>query len=129
MLVNNASGKPIPAERMDAVKKLVASAIGAGQNPHITVVDLPFEDMTAAAIVPGTAWWNQPWMAGIEQNALLALAGLLALFGGVLPLLRRVTATGLRMQPALARAAASGGGAAPTSGGRRGRRPAGGAGA
>ena len=128
VLVNNASGKPIPAERMDAVKKLAASAIGAGQNPHITVVDLPFEDMTAAATVPGTAWWNEPWMAGIEQNALLALAGLLALFGGVLPLLRRVTATGLRMQPAPARAAASGGGAAPRAAAVAGGGPAGGSG-
>jgi flagellar M-ring protein FliF len=122
VLVNNASGKPLPAERMDAVKKLAASAVGAGQNPKITVVDLPFEDLTQAAIVPGAPWWTEPWVNGVEQNAMLALAGLLALFGGVLPLLRRVTAGGPRVVGSAGAARASGGGggapgAAPGRGG------------
>jgi flagellar M-ring protein FliF len=106
VLVNNASGKPMPAEKMDAVKKLAASAIGAGQNPHITVVDLPFEDLTQASIVPGAPWWTGPWVAGVEQNAMLALAGLLALFGGVLPLLRRFGPAGARVAGAGGRGAA-----------------------
>jgi flagellar M-ring protein FliF len=109
VLVNNASGKPMPAEKMDAVKKLVASAIGAGQNPHITVVDLPFEDLTQAAIIPGAPWWTEPWVGGVEQNGMLAIAGLLALFGGVLPLLRRVGTPGFRVAGAGARAAGGGG--------------------
>ncbi len=113
VLVNNASGKPMPAERMDAVKKLVASAIGAGQNPHITVVDLPFEDLTQVAAVPGAPWWTEPWVGGVEQNAMLALAGLLALFGGVLPLLRRVGTSGFRV-------AGAGGRALPAAAARRG---------
>jgi flagellar M-ring protein FliF len=111
VLINNASGKPMPAERLDAVKKLVSSAIGAGQNPHITVVDLPFEDLTQAAIVPGAPWWTEPWVGGVEQNAMLAVAGLLALFGGVLPLLRRVGSPGFRVAGAGGRAAGGGGGA------------------
>lgn len=114
VLVNNASGKPMPAEKMDAVKKLASSAIGAGQNPHITVVDLPFEDLNQVATVPGAPWWTEPWVGGVEQNAMLALAGLLALFGGVLPLLRRVGAGGLRAAAAGGRAA--GGGAARAGG-------------
>jgi flagellar M-ring protein FliF len=116
VLVNNASGKPMPAEKMDAVRKLAASAIGAGQNPHITVVDLPFEDLTQAAIVPGAPWWTEPWVSGVEQNAMLAVAGLLALFGGVLPLLRRVGTSGLRMAGPGGRAAGGGAGAARAAG-------------
>ena len=100
VLVNNASGKPLPAERMSAVKTLVASAIGAGQNPHITVVDLPFETVGEHISVPGAPWWTEPWVAGVEQNGLLALAGMLALFGGVLPLLRRVTSPPVRVAAA-----------------------------
>lgn len=100
VLINNASGKPLPAERMSAVKTLVASAIGAGQNPHITVVDLPFETVSEHISVPGAPWWTEPWVAGVEQNGLLALAGMLALFGGVLPLLRRVTSPPVRVAAA-----------------------------
>src|SRR5208283_353882 len=36
VLVNNPTGSPIPAERLQSVNKLVASAIGAGQNPRVT---------------------------------------------------------------------------------------------
>lgn len=90
VLVNNPADSPIPAERLQAIQKLVTSAIGVGQSPHVTVVDLPFEapDGTAAAIAP--VWWKQPWMAAVGQDALLVLAGLLALFGGAFPLMRRL---------------------------------------
>ncbi|HEY1795485.1 MAG TPA: flagellar basal-body MS-ring/collar protein FliF [Stellaceae bacterium] len=116
VLVNNASGKPMPAEKMDAVKELVSSAIGAGQNPHITVVDLPFEDLTQAASVPGAPWYTESWVSGAEHNAMLALAGLLALFGGVLPLLKRVGAPGLRVAGAGGRGVGGGAGAARAAG-------------
>jgi flagellar M-ring protein FliF len=92
VLVNNATGKPLPAARIKSVETLVSSAIGAGQNPHVTVVDLPFETATMGGGDPLTPWWNEPWVAAVEQNALLALAGLLALMGGILPLSRRVAA-------------------------------------
>jgi len=103
VLVNNASGTPLPPERIKSVQTLVASAIGAAQNPHITVVDLPFEGMAASGGEPG-AWWKQPWMAAAEQNALLALGGMFALFGGVLPLLRRVATAAAVPVPARPRA-------------------------
>ena len=110
VLVNNPTGSPIPAERLQSVNKLVASAIGAGQNPHVTVVDLPFEDAGGMSIDPGAPWWKEPWMAAVGENALLAIAGLFALFGGVFPLLRRLSAS----QPALAVAGArASAGAAP----------------
>ena len=49
-------------------------------------------------------------MAAVGENALLAIAGLFALFGGVFPLLRRLSAA----QPALAAAGArASAGAAP----------------
>jgi flagellar M-ring protein FliF len=92
VLINNASGKPLPTARLDAVRTLVTSAVGAEQSPHITVVDLPFETAGASVAGPAAPWWTAPWMAPVEQNALLAVAGMLALFGGVFPLLRRVAA-------------------------------------
>ncbi len=85
VLINNPSGSPLPAERLQSVNKLVAAAIGAGQNPHVTVVDLPFEAADGQAPVTIGPWWREPWAAAVEQNALLALAGLLALFGGFFP--------------------------------------------
>lgn len=90
VLVNNPTGSPLPAERLQSVNKLVTSAIGAGQNPHVTVVDLPFEPVGGMAADPTVPWWKEPWMTAVGQNALLAFAGLFALFGGVFPLLRRL---------------------------------------
>jgi len=98
VLVNNPSGMPIPAERIQAVDTLVRSAVGAGDNRHVSVVDLPFAEEGAPAGETSRGWWQEPWMVGVGQNAALALAGVLVLFGGVFPLLRRVTAS----QPARA---------------------------
>jgi flagellar M-ring protein FliF len=90
VLVNNPTGSPLPAERLQSVNKLVSSAIGAGQNPHVTVVDLPFE-LPDATNVPMTGqWWRAPWANAVGQNALLAVAGILALFGGFFPATRRL---------------------------------------
>jgi len=91
VLVNNPTGSPLPAVRLESVNKLVASAIGAGQNPHVTVVDLPFEATDGSVAIPTGPWWREPWAGAVGQNALLALAGLFALFGGFFPLLRRVS--------------------------------------
>jgi flagellar M-ring protein FliF len=90
VVVNNPTGSPIPAERLQSINKLTASAIGAGQNSHVTVVDLPFEVATDTVSGVPLPWWRAPWMEAVGQNALLAMAGLLALFGGVFPLLRRL---------------------------------------
>jgi flagellar M-ring protein FliF len=90
VLINNPSGKPIPAERVQSVNTLVASAIGVGENRHVSVVDLPFAEEGAAAGEPTPPWWRQRWMTTVEQDALLVLAGLLVLFGGVFPLRRRM---------------------------------------
>jgi flagellar M-ring protein FliF len=90
VLVNNSSGSPISAERLQSINKLVTSAIGAGQNPHVTVVDLPFEAAAESNADTPAAWWKEPWIAAVGQNALLAVAGLFGLFGGVFPLLRRL---------------------------------------
>ncbi|HXC30270.1 MAG TPA: flagellar basal-body MS-ring/collar protein FliF [Stellaceae bacterium] len=90
VLVNNPSGSPLPAERLQSVNKLVTSAIGAGQNPHVTVVDLPFEPPDTANVAMTGPWWRAPWASGVGQNALLAVAGLLALFGGFFPATRRL---------------------------------------
>jgi flagellar M-ring protein FliF len=103
VLVNNPSDTPMPAERVKAVDTLVTSAIGAGENRHVTVVDLPFAEDGAAAGEAAPPWWRQRWMTTVEQNTLLAAAGLLVLFGGVFPLLRRI---GVRHGP-IARPAAA----------------------
>ncbi len=89
VLVNNPTGSPIPAEKLQSVTKLVGSAIGIAQHPRVTVVDLPFEPLDAPSAVAGP-WWREPWAGAVGQNAALAMAGLLALFGGFFPLLRRV---------------------------------------
>lgn len=93
VLVNNPSGSPLPPARLDAVRRLVASAVGAGENPKITVVDLPFEDPNTSFAESSLPWWKEPWMAAVQHNMMLALAGLLALFGGVFPMLRRTAAS------------------------------------
>lgn len=87
VLVNNPTDNPLPAERINSIKTLVTSAIGAGDKRDVTVVGLPFE---ASSEAPAAAlpWWKQPWVRLAEQNALLAAAGLLALFGGLFPALR-----------------------------------------
>ncbi len=91
VLVNNPTGSPLPAERIQSVNKLITSAIGVGQNPHVTVVDLPFESPDSQSPTLAGPWWREPWAGAVGQNALLALAGLLALFGGFFPVLRRVS--------------------------------------
>jgi len=100
VLVNNPTGKPIPPERIKSAKTLVTSAIGVGQNRDVTVVDLPFEQEGliaptttgngAAAAEAPVPWWKEQWLRAVEQNAILAVAGLLALFGGLFPMLRRI---------------------------------------
>ena len=90
VLINNPSRNPIPAARLQSIDKLVSSAIGAGENHHVTVVDLPFADQGSAVGEVNPPWWRQNWMGNVTQNALLVLAGLLVLIGGVLPLLRHM---------------------------------------
>jgi flagellar M-ring protein FliF len=90
VLVNNPTGSPLPAERLQSVTKLVGSAIGVAQNPHVTVVDLPFEPTDGSAVAPSGPWWKESWANAAGQNALLAAAGFFALLGGLFPLLRRV---------------------------------------
>jgi flagellar M-ring protein FliF len=108
VLINNPTGNPIPAERVQSVNTLVGSAIGVGENRRVTVVDLPFAEEGAPAGEATPPWWRQRWMTSVEQNALLALAGLLVLLGGVLPLLRR-----LKNRSVVASQAAPFGGALP----------------
>jgi flagellar M-ring protein FliF len=89
VLINNPSRNPIPAEHIRSITKLVTSAIGIGENRHVTVVDLPFVDQASYAGEINPPWWRQSWMTAIEQDAVLVAAGLLLLFGGILPVLRR----------------------------------------
>jgi flagellar M-ring protein FliF len=91
VLVNNPSGARLPAERLQSIDKLVTSAIGVGQNPRVTVVDLPFETSDGSLIQPAAGWSQESWIGAVTKNGLLALAGLLALFGGLFPLLRRLS--------------------------------------
>ena len=87
VLINNATGAPLPAERMNSIKKLVESVIGAGARHDVTVIDMPFNK---AAVIPSSPvpLMKQAWIQLAVQNVALAIAGLLALFGGVFPLLR-----------------------------------------
>jgi flagellar M-ring protein FliF len=89
VLINNPSRNPIPAARIQSINRLVSSAIGSGDNRHVTVVDLPFADDGGSAGEPNPPWWRQQWVVSAAQNATLGFAGLLVLMGGVLPLLRR----------------------------------------
>jgi flagellar M-ring protein FliF len=90
VLINNPSSKPIPGERLKSIDKLVSSAIGAGQNPHVTVVDMPFEAIDSGVADAAGPWWREAWMATVARNIILAVAGLLTLFGGLFPLLNRL---------------------------------------
>jgi flagellar M-ring protein FliF len=92
VLVNNPSRSPLPPERIRAIDTLVRSAIGEGENRHVTVVDLPFAEnaSNATAVEVNAPWWRQRWMTGIVDNALLIIAGLLVLAGGALPLSRQM---------------------------------------
>jgi flagellar M-ring protein FliF len=86
VLVNSGAYRPLPPERIESLKTLVAAAIGAGQNRNVSVVDLPFEGSGTTA--EGGLWRKDPWLSIAEQNGLLAMAGLLLLLGGLRPLLR-----------------------------------------
>jgi len=88
VLVNNQTGHPIPAATIDAIKTLVSNAVGSGAQRDVAVIDLPFDSAMNAAVAE--PWWRQPWVHVAMQNAILALAGLLALFGFGLPMLRRL---------------------------------------
>lgn len=90
VLVNNPSGNPLAVERIRAIDTLVSSAIGVGETRHVTAVDVPFAQDGAEAGETSRTWWREPWMVIVGQNTMMALAGLLVLFGGVFPLLRRV---------------------------------------
>ena len=108
VLINNPSRNPIPAARIQSINKLVSSAIGSGDNRHVTVVDLPFADDGGSAGEPNPPWWRQQWLVTVAQNATLGLAGLLVLAGGVLPLLRWSRANLAQMPPQRAGAVDSG---------------------
>ena len=101
VLLNNATGARIPAERLKSIKTLVESVIGVGARHEVTVVDLPFNQSTAGAPKLAATWWKEPWIESVARNGVLVLAGLLMLFGGVFPLLRW-----LRARPASVLAAA-----------------------
>jgi flagellar M-ring protein FliF len=90
VLVNATADRPLPADRVTSVKALVGTAIGAGQNRNVAVVELPFQE--PATIADGGGWNKDRWMLIAEQNAVLAAAGLLLLLAGLRPLLRRVDA-------------------------------------
>ena len=100
VLVNHPPGKPPPGAFMQSIRRLVTSAVGLGQDRHVAVVDLPFSSVTESFVGGAGAWWTRPWVATVAQNAMLALGGLALLFGGLLPLLRRVDASRLAAVPA-----------------------------
>jgi flagellar biosynthesis/type III secretory pathway M-ring protein FliF/YscJ len=114
VLVNNPSRSPLPAARIKAIDELVRSAIGGGENRHVTVVDLPFAEDGGSAIAGevNPPWWRQRWMAHVAENALLIAAGLLMLAGGALPLLRRLRAGSARQSATATDPARSGAGGA-----------------
>ncbi|HTV88260.1 MAG TPA: flagellar basal-body MS-ring/collar protein FliF [Stellaceae bacterium] len=116
VLVNHPPQKPLAADMIASIKTLVASTVGAGQNRRIAVVDLPFDGLPETAIVGPAAWWTNPWVAAVAQNAMLALGGLALLFGGLSPLRRWLDASHLAMRQhgsispaAIAAAVAAGG--------------------
>jgi len=103
VLINNQTGQPMSVENIAAIKSLVLNAVGAVAKRDVAVIDLPFDgDMNAAVLEP---WWRQQWVHMAIQNAALALAGLFALFGFGLPVLRRLRQTPLAYAHAGAAAA------------------------
>jgi flagellar M-ring protein FliF len=90
VLINNTSANPISAERIQSIDKLVSAAIGSTRSPHVSVVDLPFDEAMASGQAGAESWWRQPAIKALRDNVVLALAGLLVLWGGVLPLLHWV---------------------------------------
>lgn len=97
VLVNDPAGKPIASDLTKSIRTLVDTAIGAGQNRHVAVVDLPFEGLAEAPRIGPPAWWAGSWVGPVAQNAMLALGGLALLFGGLLPLRRRLDAAHLAL--------------------------------
>jgi flagellar M-ring protein FliF len=95
VLVNHPPGKPLPGAFAQSIRTLVTSAVGVGQDRHVAVVDLPFNSGAETFAGGAGAWWAQPWIAAVAQNAMLALGGLALLFGGLLPLLQRLDASRL----------------------------------
>ncbi|MGH7099147.1 MAG: flagellar basal-body MS-ring/collar protein FliF [Stellaceae bacterium] len=93
VLVNPPAGQPMPAGRLKSIESLAQSVIGSGSNRHIAVVSLPFEPSAAAVGGAAISRWSAPWAAQAEHNAVLALAGLLVLFGGAFPILSRLRAS------------------------------------
>lgn len=93
VLLNHSGSGAASDARLQSIRALVSSAIGAGDNRHIEVVDLPFtasfDGAGGEAALPGAP----PWMTGVTQNGLIAAAGLLLLLGGLSPVLRRITAS------------------------------------
>ncbi|MGH6968360.1 MAG: flagellar basal-body MS-ring/collar protein FliF [Stellaceae bacterium] len=108
VLVNNQTGRAMPAATIEAIKALVTNAVGASAKREVAVVDLPFDSaMNATTAEP---WWRQAWVNVAMQNAILALAGLLALFGLGLPMLRRLQQAPLNFAYAGAMASSRSGG-------------------
>jgi flagellar M-ring protein FliF len=93
VLINHPPGKPLPSAFVQSVRMLVTSAVGVGQDRHVAVVDLPFNGVAESFVAGPRAWWTRPWVATVVQNAMLAGGGLALLFGGLLPLLRRLDAS------------------------------------
>lgn len=89
----SAGGNP---DRIQAIKTLIASAIGAGvsggEARHVEVVDLPFGGSAFGAAGGQAMHAPPPWMNNVAQNGLVAVAGLLLLFAGLSPVLRRLAA-------------------------------------
>lgn len=111
VLVNNQTGHAMPATTTEAIKSLVTNAVGAGAKRDVTVVDLPFDSAMNPAVAE--PWWRQGWVHIAMQNSILAFAGLLALFGFGLPMLRRL------QQAPLSFAYAGAAGSASAAGGSR----------
>lgn len=114
VLVNHPAGAPMPAGRLKSLDTLVRSVVGTGQNRQIAVVSLAFRSPDIAADAAAAPWWSAPWAGSAEHNALLAMAGLLMLFGGAFPVLSRLRASAAARPARSAEAVASRTPVAPT---------------